>query len=317
MILIITEIEDPTADIICKWLTYHHKEWFRINNTDNVELENFVHSDESIDFNLTINSIKLSYGQIKAVYYRRGIINLASVKTNNLPSNLMEFLNEERLKLIEYIHFLLEFKPCIGKFERTGPNKLKVLKLASDFGINTPKTFITQKKEEANQIIEKHAVITKAIFEPISFVKNEYSFSNPTVRLLKEDMEQVGDFFWYSLIQSEVQKKFEVRSFYIMGDFYSMAIISQNNINTTVDYRNYDSSNPNRNLPIKLPIEIEKKIHQLMLKLDYNIGCIDLIYSNSEYIFLEVNPVGQYGMISHPCGYNLEKIVAEKLIQLI
>lgn len=35
-----------------------------------------------------------------------------------------------------------------------------------------------------------------------------------------------------------------------------------------------------------------------------------------EYIFLEVNPVGQFNMTSVPCNYNLEKIIAQKLVNL-
>jgi hypothetical protein len=32
-------------------------------------------------------------------------------------------------------------------------------------------------------------------------------------------------------------------------------------------------------------------------------------------VFLEVNPVGQFGMVSAPCNYHLEKKVAELLIR--
>jgi hypothetical protein len=33
-----------------------------------------------------------------------------------------------------------------------------------------------------------------------------------------------------------------------------------------------------------------------------------------EYVFLEVNPIGQFGMVSAPCNYNLEKKIAQYLI---
>jgi D-alanine-D-alanine ligase-like ATP-grasp enzyme len=45
-------------------------------------------------------------------------------------------------------------------------------------------------------------------------------------------------------------------------------------------------------------------------------GSIDLIYSTDEkYYFLEVNPVGQFGMVSYPCNYQLEKKIAIELIK--
>ncbi len=52
-----------------------------------------------------------------------------------------------------------------------------------------------------------------------------------------------------------------------------------------------------------------------MDKLDLNCGSIDMIVNTkNEFIFLEVNPVGQFGMVSEPCNYFLEKKVAEFLL---
>jgi glutathione synthase/RimK-type ligase-like ATP-grasp enzyme len=82
-----------------------------------------------------------------------------------------------------------------------------------------------------------------------------------------------------------------------------------------IDYRNYNYGKPNRFVPIVLPIEIEQKLHALMEVLQLNTGSIDLIYTkNNEYVFLEVNPVGQYGgMVSEPGNYYLDKIIAKHL----
>ena len=94
-----------------------------------------------------------------------------------------------------------------------------------------------------------------------------------------------------------------------------MAIFSQNNEKTKLDFRNYDYSFPNRKTPFILPSKIEKKIRNFMNFIKLNCGSLDLILTpNSEYVFLEVNPVGQFGMVSSPCNYELEKKIANKLI---
>ena len=50
---------------------------------------------------------------------------------------------------------------------------------------------------------------------------------------------------------------------------------------------------------------------------DLETGSLDLIYSKTgQYYFLEVNPGGQFSMVSIPCNYNLEKKVAEYLINM-
>ena len=94
-----------------------------------------------------------------------------------------------------------------------------------------------------------------------------------------------------------------------------MAIFSQNDKQTKVDFRNYNDNKPNRYVPYVLPKNIELKITQLMQKLDLNTGSVDLIKNHDgNYVFLEINPVGQFGMVSEPCNYYLEKIIAEYLI---
>ena len=47
-----------------------------------------------------------------------------------------------------------------------------------------------------------------------------------------------------------------------------------------------------------------------------NTGSFDFILtSEGEYVFLEVNPIGQFGMVSYPCNYYLEEKIVDLLIQ--
>jgi hypothetical protein len=55
-------------------------------------------------------------------------------------------------------------------------------------------------------------------------------------------------------------------------------------------------------------------IGSLMRDLCLDTGSIDLICTSSgRIVFLEVNPVGQFGMVSKPCNYKLEHRLAEHL----
>ena len=59
---------------------------------------------------------------------------------------------------------------------------------------------------------------------------------------------------------------------------------------------------------------MEKKLTLLMKKMNLNCGSIDMIKSKEgEYVFLEINSVGQFGMVSRPCNYYLEEKVADFL----
>lgn len=63
--------------------------------------------------------------------------------------------------------------------------------------------------------------------------------------------------------------------------------------------------------------EIKEGIICLMDKLKLNIGSIDMIIDpNDSYYFLEVNPVGQISGYSRRTGYNIEKYIVEKMINI-
>jgi glutathione synthase/RimK-type ligase-like ATP-grasp enzyme len=94
-----------------------------------------------------------------------------------------------------------------------------------------------------------------------------------------------------------------------------MAMFTQRNNKTSIDFRNYDLKNPPRRVPYNLPKHIEQKADNLMKELGVNTGSIDMIYTkNKEYVFLEVNPAGQFGMTAVPCNYPINKKMAEYLI---
>jgi glutathione synthase/RimK-type ligase-like ATP-grasp enzyme len=83
---------------------------------------------------------------------------------------------------------------------------------------------------------------------------------------------------------------------------------------TKVDFRNYNHVKPNRTVPFKLPADIAARISRLMAALELETGSLDLVKTtDGRYVFLEVNPVGQFGMVSIPCNYHLEQRVAEIL----
>jgi len=90
--------------------------------------------------------------------------------------------------------------------------------------------------------------------------------------------------------------------------------MSQESEKTMLDLKNYNIENPNRILPYKIPIELENKLTNVMKMIGLKSGSIDLaVNTNGEYIFFEVNPVGQFEQVAIPCSYNLFRIISEIL----
>jgi len=106
-------------------------------------------------------------------------------------------------------------------------------------------------------------------------------------------------------------KRMDVRVFFLEGRCYAMAIFSQRDEQTRVDFRRYNYIKPNRTVPLRLRPDLEAKITRLFASLKLNTGSVDFIVDQQgRFFFLEINPVGQFSMVSVPCNYFLERQAA-------
>lgn len=152
--------------------------------------------------------------------------------------------------------------------------------------------------------------ITKALKDPLRIEKNSKIFFGGFTSEI--DIKNVKIFNFSSLIQEKIEKEFEIRSFYLRGEFYSMAIFSQENGMTTIDFRNYDKTKPNRIVPFSLPQDVSTSLLEMSRELGIRCCSYDLILSSTnEFYFLELNPFGEFLGFSTPCNYNLDYEIAK------
>lgn len=213
--------------------------------------------------------------------------------------------------LYDFIISQIKGKVELGSFKGVMVNKLEVLVLAKSVGLIIPETIIVSRKYVLEEFASrfKNGVISKSIYEPLHVIDDNSStiYTSYTVKLENSDINRLPDTFSPSLVQENLDKDFEIRVFYLDKKFYPMAIFSQKNSKTAIDFRNYDYDNPNRNIPYCLPGIIKNQLQELMARLNLNSGSIDLVKTKTgEIFFLEVNPVGQYSMVGFPCNYNLD-----------
>jgi ATP-GRASP peptide maturase of grasp-with-spasm system len=226
----------------------------------------------------------------------------------------MALVNDE-LVVSNFLEPLLANKTLIGSMKSSSINKLHQLKIASRIGMLIPDTAVLTDKKELARFRAKHKnIIVKPLYN-MSFMRYEgVSYYTYTKIVTDELMEKMPDKFSPALFQEAIDKEFEIRSFFLNAQEYSMGIFSQKNSQTMVDFRKYDREYPNRRVPFKLPKEVYSMVLEFMKDIEINTGSFDFIYSNrGEYVFLEVNPVGQFGMVSMPCNYYIEKRIAETL----
>lgn len=319
MIIIFSESDDRSTTEVMKWLRFlNAKKIKRINEDEqHFHFSVKIFNEKNNEVTLKFNGEYIPLDDIKSVWFRRShynsINNEIIAEINNfteLKKEIYNFLIKENSVLKSVLWNLMYKKRNIGNPVLQNLNKIIVLEEAKIQGIKIPHTVINYEKEILN-----YSFITKALSDSPNWQIMNSQLNFKTYELDAEKYNNINGQFFPNLIQEKIEKLFEIRTFYLQGKFFSMAIFSQENEKTKVDFRNYDRLNPNRNVPFKLPKSEEKKIDKLMKKMNLNSGSIDIIYSkNHEYIFLEINPVGQYDMVSYPCNYYLHKLIAEILI---
>ncbi|MBL7706716.1 MAG: grasp-with-spasm system ATP-grasp peptide maturase [Taibaiella sp.] len=320
MVLIFSDNDDGSTNEVIEWLNAFGTQWVRINESDLVALEKLIFKNNRITcFELKINDVVIDLTQCYSYWYRRGYLNW-SCRPKDISSivehQIAQHLAAELKNLDDFVHQYLEAtKIGINAYLKSVNNKTYYQFAAAQAGLDVPDSIITTRKKDVKAFGTSSAkVITKSINEGLVFFNNGYGAYSETAEIKAEDRCGLADTFFPSLVQKYVEKFAELRIFFIHDQVYAMAIFSQQNEQTKLDYRNYDRINPNRNVPFALPSDIKDKLIRFMNAIQLNCGSIDMILTpDNEYVFLEVNPIGQFGMVSGPCNYGLEKLIAHYL----
>lgn len=292
-------------------------ECIRINSFD--LLDNPIKLSVNEDF-LEYNGLVINPQKIGSVWFRKfGFFRKSlqyRIMQRFLEPTAQSYIATEFSKVIEAFEYYFKSSFWLTIPKHISLNKFIVLKQAQQVGFSVPSTYIINRLEELIKIkaIEGE-LISKSIYDPLIIHSNGKNYTMYTTLIGEENLDRIPDTFLPSMIQKAIPKQFEVRVFFLMGECYSMAIMSQDDEDTETDYRKYNFDNPNRFLPFQLPEDIKKKVVNLMARLSLNTGSIDFILTpENEYVFLEVNPTGQFGMVDYSCNYGLHEKVANILI---
>ena len=332
MILLLGSSDDGFTTFVAEWLYFYQKEYVVLFSNDerakiismNIPKEEILIQKNKKVFNIL---------DAKAILNRRRGFSMKSINVNEKIKNVVfldsndsyhvQHRKDELRYLIDYIHFMLKEKTkiIIGGFNKNDVNKLEILKIANSCGLEIPESYIFTSKSDVLDFMtrkkqENKCIITKPLSQGVYRILPKIGYYNYVERLTSSNIKKIPDTFFPSLFQIEIKKKYELRIFYLNGICYSMAIFSQGNKNTEVDFRKPNLDKPdNRKVPYQLPTDISNKINDLMNRIGLNTGSIDMIVDESgRYVFLEVNPVGQILMTSYPCNFYLEQLVAKQLI---
>jgi len=325
MILIFSTANDPSTLDVIRWI--HHlggAKVVRINADDTYRVD-LTFADD--DYQVRVDEECFRLADVSSAWLRkgdfwfRGLFPAVEVpRSQILTDYLNKKLQQEDRRLREHFHHVLKQRCAVlGSANGSIPNKLVVLELARELGLRTPPFRITTSRHYTQALVESGAsYVSKAMSDGLYLFdvqETKAGYFTYTEPLEPSSVERVGERIVPSFFQRYVEKAFELRVFFLGDTFRTVAIFSQNDEQTRIDYRKYNLARPNRMIPYQLSREVEAQLSRLADRLGLNTGSIDLIADKrGEIYFLEVNPVGQFGQLSDVCNLSIERLIAERLL---
>ena len=264
MVLIFSKYLDETTNTVIKWLNYNEITYKRLNGDDFIRFKkSFNFKIGSEEFNLNYDNI--DFNKITAVWFRRwvsynfnfrkAILSFENIDASSLAdikNNLSNEMRKSYKPLLDVLRNKENIK-SIPPLKNLSVDKIQVLRTAIKHKLLVPESIISNNKNDVinfKKSVKK--IITKPLSEVITFQSEESVFFTRTRLIDDQDIEKMDDHFFPSLFQKYIDKEIEIRSFFLEDKFFSMAIFSQLDSKTEVDFRDYNNEKPNRTVPFKL-----------------------------------------------------------------
>ena len=322
-ILFIANSNNEPAKLIKQWLVHYNADFVSVDS--NKELFNIVSFELNTEsFKFIIGNKTYNSSEFDKVYFHVGAlrtdkrlgVRVNRGKFSDVNNAFGYYLTGYEKTIWELNNIAFGQKNTIGKDNGGRVNKIEMLTKALEVGFKIPETLLTTKKSELIGFKNRHGnIICKSLDLNLFFEDERKDKMIHNLTSSVEEIHQLPETFPLSIFQKNIDKFIELRVFCLEDVIHAAAIFSQTTENTLQDYRNYDLDNPNRVVPYTLPEDIIIKIKEFQRITGLKTGSIDLILNEEgNYFFLEINPQGQFIGISNYCNYNLEKVVAQNLI---
>ncbi|MEV4383922.1 MvdC/MvdD family ATP grasp protein [Streptosporangium sp. NPDC049644] len=206
-----------------------------------------------------------------------------------------------------------------GPFEilKIAGRKPSQLALAGRLGFECPSTLITNDPDEFLDFYNRHEgrIITKPLHMPWAPKNDGENVSRLSELVSPRDIGYADAIrFAPMIIQGYVPKQVELRVTVVGDRVFAAEIHSQESNHTRFDWRRYDSA-MTRHAVHELPPELTERCVRLVRELGLVYGAIDLILTpDGRYVFLEINPNGQWLWIEEATGLPISEALCDMLL---
>lgn len=312
-ILVLSCEEDPHADSVCKYFDSNEINYFRVNT--NKLIENY-----SITFNSKLELYEISDSKDTILLDESWNIWNRRIAEPELPKDFPEELENivftETEKTLEGL-LLIHKGKVVNKPNNSfaANNKIDQLMFVKNYGIKIPNTVLTSNPQKLLKFYHSHKPICHKL-QRVAVVERDGDYFVTYNNLVTEDNLSQAELIKLhpTLFQKYINKEYELRITALENKVIGIAIHSQDSEISKIDFRRYDFENVKYEV-VDLPKNITKFCKDILTHYSLSFGEIDMIYTkNKEYVFLEINPNGQWLWLELKTSYNLTKDIAENLI---
>jgi glutathione synthase/RimK-type ligase-like ATP-grasp enzyme len=325
MILIMTgHREDPTVVVLERALAGRGADVLTI------DASTLEHARVGVPFTLDVphpDARSVSADDVSAAFlWRSTVPNAHGARLDAIrdDANALGFVLAQWSKLSRGLWHALEYAGvfCVNSATSVAmwEDKLTQLVVADQVGLATPTTRYLCDLSAAADFADAHG--GQIVYKPFTpylgppRVDGHITELYSQVLSASELRAQAGDNLVATpgIFQPYVDKAFELRVVYVGGTIFACRIESQQSKVADKDWRRYDLANT-PHLVHELDATIEKKIGELMRWMNLRFGSLDFIVTpDGEHVFLEVNPVGQFGWIVEQTGLPIYERLADLLL---
>jgi glutathione synthase/RimK-type ligase-like ATP-grasp enzyme len=251
----------------------------------------------------------IDFNQVRSIWWRRPQLFQVDPDLKD-PDNAQFALSESYEAVTGLWQMLDAFWINVPSQDALAHRKPYQLRVAHDLGIPIPATLITNDPAAAQQFIACHEQVVCKAFSATETHWRE------TRLVKKEEMENLENVRFAPVIfQQYIEAIYDLRITVVGDDIFAAAIYSQETA-YAVDCR-IDIGKA-RIEAVSLPKQVEEQLRQYMKKLGLVYGAIDMrLHPDGTYVFLEINPAGQFLFIEDITGQAIAKSVAKNLVSAV
>jgi glutathione synthase/RimK-type ligase-like ATP-grasp enzyme len=313
-VLIITNDHDEHADAVIAELTRREVPVFRFHPADfphacsvSLEIE-----DGRVQGELRTSDQRVTFDEICGAWYRRSG-NLYETRLSMTSERLDNYVKTQSQATVAALCSVLDTLWVSHPMTlRRGEVKALQLVNASKAGLKIPHTLISNEPERATTFVDALGDADCAIkpLLAVGVTDAEGGFRMPLTAMLPRGHSLESVALAPTILQPYVAKAFELRCVVIGDSMFAAKMDTQADEKSRIDSRGGDPDYET----FALPDEVQSSLRRLMKSFGLNFASLDMIVTpEGDFVFLELNPNGQWLWLELELGLPLVATMADLL----